>query len=128
MTQALKPPTQTGLPVAPARPRTDKHNQQQHEKENIMSRYISLLRFTEQGAKNVKKSTARAHAFDKLAAKARVKVEGQYWTMGKYDGVLILNADSETKVLHLLTMLASLGNVRTATMQAFSDKEFDAIA
>jgi uncharacterized protein with GYD domain len=93
-----------------------------------MSRYISLLRFTEQGAKNIEKSTARAHAFDKLAAKAGVKVEGQFWTMGKYDGILILSANSETKVLHMLTMLASLGNVRTATMQAFSDKEFDAIA
>ena len=93
-----------------------------------MARYISLLRFTEQGAKNVKKSTSRAHQFDKMAAKAGVKVEGQYWTMGKYDGVLIVSADSEQKVLHLLTSLASLGNVRTATMQAFEDKEFDAIA
>lgn len=93
-----------------------------------MARYISLLRFTEQGAKNLKKSTARAHAFDKLAVKAGVKVEGQYWTIGEYDGVLILSADSERKVLHLLTALASLGNVRTATMQAFSDKDFDAIA
>lgn len=93
-----------------------------------MARYISLLRFTEQGAKNIKKSTTRAHNFDKLAAKAGVKVEGQYWTMGKYDGVLILSADNERKVLHLLTALASLGNVRTATMQAFLDKEFDAIA
>ena len=93
-----------------------------------MARYISLLRFTEQGSKNIKKSTARAHAFDKLAAKSGVKVEGQYWTMGKYDGMLILTADSEQKVLHLLTALAALGNVRTATMQAFSDREFDAIA
>jgi len=93
-----------------------------------MARYISLLRFTEQGAKNIKKSTARAHAFDKLAAKAGVKVDGQYWTMGKFDGILILSADRETKVLHLLTTLAALGNVRTATMQAFTDKEFDAIA
>lgn len=93
-----------------------------------MARYISLLRFTEQGAKNIKKSTSRAHAFDKLAAKSGVKVEGQYWTMGKYDGVLILSADHERKVLHLLTALASLGNVRTATTQAFSDEEFDAIA
>lgn len=92
-----------------------------------MARYISLLRFTEQGAKNIRKSTARAHAFDKLAARAGVKVEGQYWTMGKYDGVLILSADSETKVLHMLSSLASLGNVRTATMQAFLDKEFDEI-
>jgi len=92
-----------------------------------MARYISLLRFTEQGAKNIKKSTNRAHDFDKLAAKAGVKVEGQYWTMGKCDGVLILTADSEEKVLHMLTLLAALGNVRTNTMQAFVDKEFDAI-
>jgi uncharacterized protein with GYD domain len=92
-----------------------------------MARYISLLRFTEQGAKNMKKSTTRAHDFDKVAAKAGVKVEGQYWTMGKYDGVLILSADSEEKVLHMLTLLAALGNVRTNTMQAFVDKEFDAI-
>ena len=92
-----------------------------------MARYITLLKFTEQGAKNLKKSTARAHAFDKLAAKAGVKVEGQYWTMGRFDGVLILNASDETKVLHLLTSLAALGNVRTQTMQAFVDSEFDEI-
>ena len=98
-----------------------------NKKGTAMARYISLLRFTEQGAKNMKKSTTRAHDFDKVAAKAGVKVEGQYWTMGKYDGVLILTADSEEQVLHMLTLLAGLGNVRTNTMQAFVDKEFDAI-
>lgn len=92
-----------------------------------MARYIALLTFTEQGASNIKKSTARAHAFDKLAAKAGVNVEGQYWTMGPCDGVLILNASDEKKVLHLLTSLAALGNVRTQTMQAFLDTEFDQI-
>ena len=92
-----------------------------------MARYITLLKFTEQGAKNVKKSTSRAHAFDTLAARSGVKVEGQYWTMGRFDGVLILSASNEQKVLHLLTALATLGNVRTQTMQAFVDKEFDAI-
>ena len=92
-----------------------------------MSRYISLLSFTEQGAKNLKKSTNRAHAFDKLAAKAGVKVEGQYWTMGSFDGVLVLSANSEKKILHLLADLAALGNVRTQTMQAFVDTEFDEV-
>ena len=92
-----------------------------------MARYISLLRFTDQGVAKLNKSTSRAHAFDKLAAKSGVKIEGQYWTLGKYDGVLILSADSEKKVLHLLSALASLGNVRTSTMQAFIDAEFDAI-
>ena len=92
-----------------------------------MSRYITLLTFTAQGAANIKKSTARAHQFDALAAKSGVQVEGQYWTMGEYDGVLILCADCETKILHLLTELAALGNVRTETMQAFVDTEFDQI-
>ena len=92
-----------------------------------MARYIALLKYTEAGAKNLKKSTRRAHDFDKLAAKTGVKVEGQYWTMGRYDGVLVLEADSEQKILHLLSELAILGSVRTETMQAFIDTEFDAI-
>jgi uncharacterized protein with GYD domain len=92
-----------------------------------MARYIALLKFTEKGSSHIKESSARAHAFDALAAKSGVTVEGQYWTMGRCDGVLILNADSEGKILHLLTELAGLGNVRTETMQAFTDKEFDAI-
>jgi uncharacterized protein with GYD domain len=92
-----------------------------------MTRYISLLRFTEQGAKNIQKSTGRAHHFDKIAAKAGVKIEGQYWTMGAYDGVLILSANSEKKALRCLPQLAAQGNVRTETMSAFIDEEFDDI-
>jgi len=89
--------------------------------------YIALLNFTEKGAKQIKNSTARAHQFDKLAEKAGVKVVGQYWTMGRFDGLLILSASDETKVLHMLTLLAALGNVRSQTMRAFVDGEFDEI-
>ena len=92
-----------------------------------MPRYIVLLKFTTQGATNIKKSTARAHQFDKLAAKSGVTVEAQYWTLGRYDGVLTLSASSEEKILHLLAALAALGNVRTETVRAFTDTEFDAI-
>ena len=42
-----------------------------------MARYITLIQFTEQGAKNLKKSTSRAHAFDRLAEKTGVKIVGQ---------------------------------------------------
>lgn len=92
-----------------------------------MARYISLLRFTEQGARKIKDSTKRAHEFDKIAAKTGVKIEGQYWTVGEYDGVLIVQADSAEKALHCLAELASEGNVRTETMQAFVDSDFDRI-
>jgi uncharacterized protein with GYD domain len=92
-----------------------------------MPRYITLIRFTQQGAEHIKKSTARARTFAEAAAKAGVKVEGQYWTGGRYDGALVLSADSEQKVLHALTQLAAAGNVRTETLQAFDAKEFDTI-
>jgi uncharacterized protein with GYD domain len=92
-----------------------------------MAKYISLLRFTAQGARNLKTSTSRARAFEKSAAKSGVKIEGQYWTIGAYDGVLIISADSEKKALHCLTELAAAGNVKTETLQAFIDSEFDAI-
>lgn len=89
-----------------------------------MRHYISLLRFTEKGAENIKDSPKRAHHFNAMAKKAGVKVEAQYWTLGAYDGVIIIRADSEKKALHLLTLLAAAGNVRTKTLQAFTDKEF----
>jgi uncharacterized protein with GYD domain len=92
-----------------------------------MQHFISLIRFTEQGAKAIQKSTARAHAFAEAAAKAGVRIECQYWTVGACDGVLILSADDERKALHLLTELAAAGNVKTETMHAFADTEFDAI-
>jgi uncharacterized protein with GYD domain len=92
-----------------------------------MVRYIALIKFTEKGAREIKKSTDRAHSFDRAAAKAGVEIEGQYWTLGAYDGVLIISADQEKRALRCLAELASYGAVHTETMPAFTDKEFDAI-
>jgi uncharacterized protein with GYD domain len=88
-----------------------------------MARYVTLIRFTDQGARNIKKSPARALAFRKAAAKAGLAIEAQLWTAGAYDGVLILSGD-ERQILRRLTQLAALGTVRTETLQAFDAKEF----
>ena len=93
-----------------------------------MTRYVALLRFTEQGMKNLKKSTARAADFREAAAKAGVNVETQYWTAGAYDGVLIFSAEDENNALRCLAALAAAGNVRTESLRAFNAKEFEAIA
>ncbi len=92
-----------------------------------MSRYIALLRYTQKGAEQIKESPRRAHHFNALAKKSGVKIEGQFWTTGRYDGVLIIQASTEQKALHLLAELAATGNVRTETLQAFTDREFAAI-
>jgi uncharacterized protein with GYD domain len=91
-----------------------------------MARYVSLLRFTDQGARALKKSANRASVFRKAAEKAGITVEAQLWTAGSCDGLLILSGD-EKKVLRCLAGLATLGNVRTETLQAFDAKEFKAI-
>lgn len=92
-----------------------------------MARYVTLIRFTDQGARAIRKSAARASAFRKAAARAGITVEAQHWTTGAYDGVLILSADSEQRILHCLTELAAAGNVRPETMRAFDAKEFGAL-
>ena len=91
-----------------------------------MARYVTLLKFTEQGAKNIKKSTERAAAFRDAAKKAGVNVETQLWTTGVYDGALVLSGD-EKNVLRALAELAAQGNVRTETLQAFDAEQFRAI-
>ena len=91
-----------------------------------MARYVTLIRFTDQGARNLKKSPARALAFRKAAEKTGVKVEAQLWTLGKEDGLLILSGE-ERKVLRVLTQLAVLGNVRTRTMPAYEAAEFQTL-
>ena len=91
-----------------------------------MARYVTLIRFTDQGARAIRKSPARALAFKKAAEKSGIGVEALLWTVGACDGVLILIGD-EKKVLRCLTQLAALGNVRTETMQAFDAAEFKAI-
>lgn len=89
----------------------------------VMARYVTLIRFTDQGARAIKKSAARAHLFRKVADKAGVKVETQLWTVGSCDGVLILSGD-EKKILRGLAQLVARGNVRTETLRAFDAEEF----
>jgi uncharacterized protein with GYD domain len=92
-----------------------------------MTRYITLLKFTDRGARALRKSSARASAFGKAAKKAGVTVEGLYWTTGSYDGVLILRAANAQRALRCLARLAGAGNVTTETLQAFDEREFKAI-
>ncbi len=89
-----------------------------------MPRYLSLLRFTEKGARDIKSSTDRAGEFARAAEKAGVRVEAQYWMFGARDGLLIVSADQPETALRCLTELTAAGNVRTETMRLFDATEF----
>jgi uncharacterized protein with GYD domain len=92
-----------------------------------MATFITLLNFTEQGIRGFKDTTKRADNFTKAAKRAGVTVKDVYWTVGGYDGVLILEADDDASVSAALISLGALGNVRTQTLRAYNRKEIESI-
>jgi uncharacterized protein with GYD domain len=92
-----------------------------------MATFITLANFTDQGIKGVKDSPKRAEAFKAMAAKAGVSVKSVYWTLGHYDLVVVVEAPDAATATSLNLAVASLGNVRTETLTAFSAEEFGRI-
>jgi uncharacterized protein with GYD domain len=88
-----------------------------------MATYVSLIRFTEQGAKNIRDTQGRANAFREAAQQAGVTVREVYWTLGAYDGLLVFDAPDEQAATAVMVDLGVLGNVRTQTMRAFDESE-----
>ena len=92
-----------------------------------MATYITTLHFTEQGVKAVRDTCERAAAFKAAAEKLGVKVAGQYWTLGAFDGVLVLEAPDEATATAALLHLGALGNLRTQTARAFDAAEMQKV-
>jgi len=87
-----------------------------------MATYVSLLNFTDQGIRNIKESPDRYGAFKAMAEKLGVKVIASYYTVGRYDLVVIVEGTDEAVTTALLKGGAA-GNVRTETLRAFSVDE-----
>jgi uncharacterized protein with GYD domain len=90
-------------------------------------RYVSLLKFTEKGAAEIKDSRRRAEAFSQATTASGVRVIAQYWTIGEFDGVLILEAETEQAALRCLYELAADGAVKPQSMRAFDAEEFEQV-
>jgi uncharacterized protein with GYD domain len=92
-----------------------------------MATFITTIKFTPQGIKDIAHTTKRAAAFKVSAKKRGVKVRDMYWTLGDYDGVIILEAPDDETVTTALLHLGALGNVQTTTCRVFTAGEMDAI-
>ena len=92
-----------------------------------MPTYIALVSFTDQGIRNFKDTRKRAAAVQAMAEKAGVTVRDVYWTMGAYDGVLVLEAPDDAAAAALLLNVGALGNVSTETLRAFDAAEIETV-
>ncbi|MFO1312821.1 MAG: GYD domain-containing protein [Burkholderiales bacterium] len=91
-----------------------------------MATYVVLASFTDQGARNVKDSPERLVAFKAMAEKMGVTVKSAHYTVGAYDIVVTVEGSDEA-VTAVLLKLATLGNIRTQTLRAFSPEEMRTI-
>lgn len=92
-----------------------------------MATYLTLLKFTERGTKDVKDSCKRAAELKSHAKKHGIEVKEQYWCLGPYDGLMIFDApDDETATAAMLS-LSMRGNVTTQTLRSFTAAEMSKI-
>ena len=92
-----------------------------------MATFITTIKYTQQGVKGIDETTKRAAALKTAAKKMGVKVTDIFWTMGEYDGLLILEAPDDETAATVLLHLGALGNVHTMTVRAFNAAEMDKI-
>jgi uncharacterized protein with GYD domain len=90
----------------------------------LMPHYVSLLRYTHQGAAKIKESPARLDAAKKAAEAAQGKVHAWYLTMGEYDAVLVSEFPNDEAAARFMLSTGALGNVTTQTLKAFTEAEY----
>jgi uncharacterized protein with GYD domain len=95
--------------------------------ENFMPTYISLCRWTLQGATTIKESPTRLDAAKKAFAKAGIKVLSFYLTTGTHDMVIITEAPDDTAIAKAMLSTISKGGITTQTSRAFTEDEYRAL-
>lgn len=89
-----------------------------------MPTYITLMRWTSQGAKTIKDSPSRLDAARKAFQAVGVTLKDFYMVTGRYDMVLISEAADDVAFAKATLTVASHGNVQTETLRAFTEKEY----
>jgi len=92
-----------------------------------MATYIILIQFTDQGIRNIKDTVKRGDAAVAEAEKMGMKIVEEYWTMGAYDGVVVVDAPNDETMSAFMLKIGSLGNVKSHTLRAFRRNKMEEI-
>lgn len=92
--------------------------------EDVMTTYIMLGKWTDQGIRNVRDATKRLDAAKKLLADMGGGIKSFHLTMGDYDFVVNYEAPDDAVAARFTLQLGMLGNVRSRTMKAFPEAAF----
>jgi uncharacterized protein with GYD domain len=89
-----------------------------------MATYITLLRYTQQGMKNIKQGPDRLDAAKQAFKAAGAEIKDFYLIMGHYDAVVVSEAPNDETTAKIALSIGSQGYVQTQTFRAFQESEY----
>ena len=85
--------------------------------------YVQLMKWTDQGRKNVETLPDRVATVQKRVEDMGVKIIGHYMTMGQYDQIAITEAPDDETVAKMALIIAGRGNAVSETLRGFTMDE-----
>ena len=92
-----------------------------------MASYVCLIQFRDQGIRNIQDTVKRGDAAIAEAQKMGMRIVEEYWTMGAYDAVVVVEAPDDETMSAFILKVGSLGNVKAQTLRAFRRNEMEGI-
>jgi uncharacterized protein with GYD domain len=88
----------------------------------VLSSFVVLGNWTEQGIKKVTEAPKRIKQTRSMIEKAGGKMQ-LFYTAGKYDFVMVVEIPKDDDLMAILLCIGSMGNIRTVTMKAWTEAE-----
>jgi uncharacterized protein with GYD domain len=97
------------------------------KEEQTMATYLTLIKFTGKGAKNIKDTCKRAANFKAEGKSLGIDVKAQHWCLGSFDGFILFDAPDDETAAAAAAHLAAQEFVTTQTERAFTAQEMSGI-
>ncbi|HZB90713.1 MAG TPA: GYD domain-containing protein [Stellaceae bacterium] len=89
-----------------------------------MTTYVMLIKWTEQGMRQVKDSPKRLDSAKTALKEMGGEFKSFFMTMGDYDLIGVYEAPDDAVAARFTLILGMLGNVRTTTLKAFPEAAY----
>ena len=86
--------------------------------------FVTLVKYTQDGIKNIKDSPKRVESSKKLAKSFGGEFKQFLYTLGRYDLIVISEFPNPESAAKAALIIAGVGAVRTETLIAFPEKDF----
>lgn len=88
-----------------------------------MPKYVILSNLTDEGRKTILDQPERIEEVNEEMEKKGVKIIEQYFLLGKYDFITVVDAPSKTDITEIVMNIASRGSIDTMTFPAMDVEE-----